>query len=84
MTGQPQSPKNGDITLEGVSFAYRDKEVLHDGIAHAAARFADGARRPVGKRKKHADETLRTVSTTRNGDTCCSTAYGWTRSNPNR
>ena len=30
MTGSRKAPKNGDITLEGVSFAYRDKEVLHD------------------------------------------------------
>mgnify|MGYP000284827332 CR=1 FL=1 len=30
MTGNRKAPKNGDITLEGVSFAYRDKEVLHD------------------------------------------------------
>ena len=30
MTGNRKAPENGDITLEGVSFAYRDKEVLHD------------------------------------------------------
>ena len=30
MTGNRKAPENGDITLEGVSFAYHDKEVLHD------------------------------------------------------
>ena len=30
MTGNRQAPTNGDITLENVSFAYQDKEVLHN------------------------------------------------------
>ena len=42
MTGNRKAPENGDITLEGVSFAYRDKEVLHEINLHIAPRTVYG------------------------------------------
>ena len=58
MKGERQSPAAGDIRFEHVSFAYQDKEVLHDiNITHSQKLF-DGSCRSFGKWEKYGDETL--------------------------
>lgn len=59
MKGERQSPAAGDIRFEHVSFAYQDKEVLHDITVTLPKKLLDSSCRPFGKREKHRDETLR-------------------------
>ena len=58
MRGERKSPEAGDIRFEHVSFAYQDKEVLHDVTVTLPPKLIDGSRRSFGKREKHGDETL--------------------------
>ena len=59
MKGERQSPAAGDIRFEHVSFAYQDKEVLHDINITLPEKLLDGSCRSFGKREKYGDEALR-------------------------
>ena len=58
MRGELQSPVTGDICFEHVSFAYRDKEVLHDVSITLSKNSLTALVGPSGSRKKYSNSKL--------------------------